>query len=192
MSVSLSILLHVSTVGVHNTEYQVDEEIPPTPTTSPTPTLHPDSVAQQDSPRMRTISSSPSSSFSHRSPGGLQDLESETIGEDWVSNTSPVLTSTTSGTTPGNTTATATATAAIKGRIGVSRVVGPESYYMGIVDFQQQYDISKKVYIAWYYSIAWYSIAYHGVFYRCVKLFLARVRIKIIYINTNVTHAFMH
>jgi hypothetical protein len=29
--------------------------------------------------------------------------------------------------------------------IQVSRIVGPEAYYMGIVDFQQLYDISKKV-----------------------------------------------
>ena len=27
----------------------------------------------------------------------------------------------------------------------VSRIVGPEAYYMGIVDFQQLYNISKKV-----------------------------------------------
>mgnify|MGYP003386774973 FL=1 len=40
---------------------------------------------------------------------------------------------------------TVPATAAIKGRIGASRVVGQESYYMGIVDFQQQYTLSKKV-----------------------------------------------
>lgn len=31
------------------------------------------------------------------------------------------------------------------GRYQATRVVGPEAYYMGIVDFQQQYDFGKKV-----------------------------------------------
>lgn len=31
------------------------------------------------------------------------------------------------------------------GRLKVNRIVGPEAYYMGIVDFQQLYNISKKV-----------------------------------------------
>lgn len=31
------------------------------------------------------------------------------------------------------------------GRFQATRVVGPEAYYMGIVDFQQQYDFEKKV-----------------------------------------------
>ena len=31
------------------------------------------------------------------------------------------------------------------GRLLASRVVGPEAFYMGIVDFQQKYNFSKKV-----------------------------------------------
>ena len=31
------------------------------------------------------------------------------------------------------------------GRLKVNRIVGPEAYYMGIVDFQQLYNVSKKV-----------------------------------------------
>lgn len=31
------------------------------------------------------------------------------------------------------------------GRFQATRVVGPEAYYMGIVDYQQQYDFGKKV-----------------------------------------------
>lgn len=30
------------------------------------------------------------------------------------------------------------------GRLKVNRIVGPEAYYMGIVDFQQLYNLSKK------------------------------------------------
>ena len=35
--------------------------------------------------------------------------------------------------------------APLNGRMAVSRIVGPEAYYMGIVDFQQQYDFGKKL-----------------------------------------------
>lgn len=120
------------TVGVHNTEYHVDEEVSLSslPTTPARPPL-PDDVEESPSPQPQTLSGGPKKPQRRRTLSSKASMGLPSIGsrEDLAAMES----------------AQAPASAAINGRMAVSRIVGPEAYYMGIVDFQQQYDFSKKV-----------------------------------------------
>lgn len=110
---SLGVMDYSLLVGVHNTEYHVDEE------------KDTGSMSEPDSPkssgkkpqRRRTLSSKNSGAFMSNS-GSKEDLSSLS---------------------------SVPAPHPLNGRMAVSRIVGPEAYYMGIVDFQQQYDFSKKL-----------------------------------------------
>jgi hypothetical protein len=113
----LSVPCPLSVVGVHNTEYHVDEDVsvgnhspnkpPPDEKNSP---------VQKKPERRRTLSTK-------NSLGGMPSIGSREDLSMSESSVSPP----------------------INGRMAVSRIVGPEAYYMGIVDFQQQYDFSKKM-----------------------------------------------
>ena len=114
---------YLSAVGVHNTEYHVDDDassqnlnMTPPPDEKESP-----STGQKKPQRRRTLSSK-NSIGGMPSIGSREDLNASM---DSVPPPSPA--------------------APINGRMAVSRIVGPEAYYMGIVDFQQQYDFSKKM-----------------------------------------------
>ena len=95
-------------VGVHNTEYFVDEDHGGASNNKP-------QMGAADKNRRRISVIKPSTS---RSDDDLSSMKDN---------------STSASKTP------------LNGRMAVSRIVGPEAYYMGIVDFQQKYDFSKKV-----------------------------------------------
>ncbi len=95
-------------VGVHNTEYFVDEEQGGVSNNKP-------QLGVADKNRRRISVIKPTTS---RSDDNLANMKDNTTS---VSKTP------------------------LNGRMAVSRIVGPEAYYMGIVDFQQKYDFSKKV-----------------------------------------------
>lgn len=102
-------------VGVHNTEYQVDEEMGRMHSPSkPPPLIEEDSPSQRKPHRRKTLSTKQTSFGPSNSKEDLTALEKS----------------------PG---------AGLNGRMAVSRIVGPEAYYMGIVDFQQKYDFGKKM-----------------------------------------------
>jgi 1-phosphatidylinositol-4-phosphate 5-kinase len=107
---SLGVMDYSLLVGVHNTEYQVDE-VPGSHSPSKPPFPDEDNSPQQKPQRRRTLSTK-------NAWGSKDDLSGLESGVP---------------------------TAPINGRMAVSRIVGPEAYYMGIVDFQQQYDFSKKM-----------------------------------------------
>jgi 1-phosphatidylinositol-4-phosphate 5-kinase len=99
-------------VGVHNTEYHVDEEMGKT---KPPLAAVEDSPGQRKPQRRKTLTSKQNSLPPSNSKEDLAELLEKAPS-------SP-----------------------LNGRMAVSRIVGPEAYYMGIVDFQQQYDFSKKM-----------------------------------------------
>lgn len=95
-------------VGVHNTEYVVDD-----------PT-----ICAPDSPKTSNHLSEPKS---------LLKSSIRKIDPESNRNSSSEMVRRSSCAGPRN------------GRLQVSRIVGPDAYYMGIVDFQQLYNFEKKV-----------------------------------------------
>lgn len=115
---SLGVMDYSLLVGVHNTEYHVDEEMGKQSPSKPPPVVQEDSPSSHSKPqRRKTLTSKPSM------------LATNTSKEDLASLTDKAP----------------TPASPLNGRMAVSRIVGPEAYYMGIVDFQQQYDFSKKM-----------------------------------------------
>lgn len=100
----------------------MDEESLPSPTaiTPPVPDEKESPASSQKKPQRRRTLSSKNSMGGLPSIGSREDLNQSM--ESSVSTAPP-----------------------LNGRMAVSRIVGPEAYYMGIVDFQQQYDFSKKM-----------------------------------------------
>eukprot|EP00602_Paraphysomonas_sp_CaronLab_P002811 CAMPEP_0185026992 /NCGR_PEP_ID=MMETSP1103-20130426/11740_1 /TAXON_ID=36769 /ORGANISM="Paraphysomonas bandaiensis, Strain Caron Lab Isolate" /LENGTH=1008 /DNA_ID=CAMNT_0027560801 /DNA_START=160 /DNA_END=3186 /DNA_ORIENTATION=- len=117
-------------VGVHNTEYVVDDAtgfdgIHKTSTGSST------NIESKVITKSRTSKSDRKSEEEVKSPilaaaSGGRDRNESDSSLAWVSERASQTTTPRSG------------------RLHVSRIVGPEAYYMGIVDFQQLYDIGKK------------------------------------------------
>jgi len=123
---SLGVMDYSLLVGVHNTEYVVDDAtsfdgLHKTSTgssTSTETTIVPQHRTYRVEEKSYDVVKSPLLSASHEMDRGNRVT-------DYSTHTS-------STSSPRN------------GRLHVSRIVGPEAYYMGIVDFQQLYDISKK------------------------------------------------
>ena len=102
-------------VGVHNTEYFVDDP----------------SICAPDSPKSNNQTSESKS---------LLKTSIRKIDTEPSRNSNPEIGRRSSSAGPRN------------GRLQVSRIVGPDAYYMGIVDFQQLYNFEKKVLFFFYFD----------------------------------------
>jgi hypothetical protein len=116
MYISVYLYIYMNLVGVHNTEYAVrSEDI--TPFSASTPSRPPPSL------------SAPSPLAS------MNPLQTEArLSNNVLKSHSSV-----------NAAAAAAQSSLKTRRLEVSRVVGPDSYQIGIIDFQQQWNFNKKV-----------------------------------------------
>jgi hypothetical protein len=112
----------VSVVGVHNTEYIVDDP----------------SICAPDSP-FATITSNSDVKLLKTSVRKV-DADGRNISNDSHPRRSSLL-----HPRNGRLQVTSPPYSALLILCQVSRIVGPDAYYMGIVDFQQQYNFEKKV-----------------------------------------------
>lgn len=132
---SIDVMDYSLLVGVHNTEYDVTETRSRSPSRASSNEEDEDSIGSIENPLHQT----PISSNIRDSP--VTGKSSKTKSLLKRSNTSSDLE------LSSNVSSESAASPYFSKRLLVSRVVGPESYYMGIIDYQQTWTFSKQVFI---------------------------------------------
>lgn len=162
---SIGVMDYSLLVGVHNTEYAVDGESSPSEVSASSPVTSPSSGSHEKrrGSVLRPMVSRLDASFSFSPSIVAGDITADDRPSNVTSlsvaanpmqahagsRVSPLnghgLPESEPQSTLAESGSVTVSEAMYSRRHEVSRVVGPEAYYMGIVDFQQQWDLNKKV-----------------------------------------------